>query len=144
MRCPECSGDSKVKDGRLNDKNIFRRRRECLDCGYKWTTYEIDLVDLDALDEFKELADLVLDFVEENELKSWEKKSLLRIARFFNEYEDNFNKISEKIHYKKRIHRCAIKGCDNYIKGRGLCRNHYAQVSRKNKKLQNQTVGGDK
>jgi transcriptional repressor NrdR len=40
MRCPYCSKeDSKVIDTRESEEAI-RRRRECLDCGHRFTTYE--------------------------------------------------------------------------------------------------------
>ena len=40
MRCPYCSyADTKVTDSRESDEGI-RRRRECLDCGRRFTTYE--------------------------------------------------------------------------------------------------------
>ena len=40
MRCPHCSHDgSKVTDSRSVDQGI-KRRRECLDCGARFTTYE--------------------------------------------------------------------------------------------------------
>lgn len=42
MKCPFCSKvDNKVIDSRLSkDGNIIRRRRECLDCKNRFTTYE--------------------------------------------------------------------------------------------------------
>ena len=41
MRCPECGfEDSKVIDSRPTDGRI-RRRRECLSCKCRFTTYEI-------------------------------------------------------------------------------------------------------
>lgn len=41
MRCPECGfDDSKVIDSRPTDGRI-RRRRECLSCKCRFTTYEI-------------------------------------------------------------------------------------------------------
>ncbi|MBM3131769.1 MAG: transcriptional repressor NrdR [Chloroflexi bacterium] len=40
MRCPYCGhSDSKVNDSRSVDQGI-RRRRECLGCGQRFTTYE--------------------------------------------------------------------------------------------------------
>lgn len=40
MKCRVCgSGDSKVIDSRSTDYSI-RRRRECLSCGFRFTTYE--------------------------------------------------------------------------------------------------------
>ncbi len=42
MRCPYCGHvDSKVIDSRVNKENtITRRRRACLECGQRFTTYE--------------------------------------------------------------------------------------------------------
>ena len=42
MKCPYCSyKDNKVIDSRLSkDGNLIRRRRECNDCGRRFTTYE--------------------------------------------------------------------------------------------------------
>ncbi|MGB9741846.1 MAG: transcriptional regulator NrdR [candidate division WOR-3 bacterium] len=42
MRCPYCSSEEdKVLDSRpAQDGNAIRRRRECLNCGQRFTTYE--------------------------------------------------------------------------------------------------------
>ncbi|MBI1987085.1 MAG: transcriptional repressor NrdR [Nitrospinae bacterium] len=42
MRCPGCRhSETKVIDSRLvKEVNTIRRRRECLECGYRFTTYE--------------------------------------------------------------------------------------------------------
>ncbi|MDQ3897200.1 MAG: transcriptional regulator NrdR [Actinomycetota bacterium] len=42
MRCPNCSSlDDKVVDSRLADEGVaIRRRRECLGCGRRFTTFE--------------------------------------------------------------------------------------------------------
>ena len=42
MRCPNCGNeDSKVVDSRPADDGFtIRRRRECLECGFRFTTYE--------------------------------------------------------------------------------------------------------
>ena len=42
MRCPDCEYlDSKVVESRdLEDGASIRRRRQCLSCGYRFTTYE--------------------------------------------------------------------------------------------------------
>lgn len=42
MRCPSCAyAESKVVDSRPSEDNAsIRRRRECLECGYRFTTYE--------------------------------------------------------------------------------------------------------
>ncbi len=42
MNCPSCQqGDTRVVDSRhTQDGRAIRRRRECLHCGYRFTTYE--------------------------------------------------------------------------------------------------------
>lgn len=42
MRCPFCGHvDNKVVDSRVSkDATVIRRRRQCLDCGQRFTTYE--------------------------------------------------------------------------------------------------------
>ena len=43
MTCPKCESiQHKCINSRPHDrKNAIMRRRECLDCGHRWTTYEI-------------------------------------------------------------------------------------------------------
>lgn len=41
MKCPECGWeDSRVIDSRPTENKV-RRRRECVQCGFRFTTYEI-------------------------------------------------------------------------------------------------------
>lgn len=42
MKCPSCGHlENKVIDSRLSkERNVIRRRRECFDCGRRFTTYE--------------------------------------------------------------------------------------------------------
>ncbi len=42
MKCPNCGAiDDKVIDTRtIEDNSVIRRRRECLDCGHRFTTIE--------------------------------------------------------------------------------------------------------
>jgi transcriptional repressor NrdR len=40
MKCPYCSFDTKVVDKRESEENATRRRRECLKCKKRFTTYE--------------------------------------------------------------------------------------------------------
>jgi len=40
MKCPYCSGETKVIDKRSSESNAIRRRRECLKCKKRFTTYE--------------------------------------------------------------------------------------------------------
>jgi transcriptional regulator NrdR family protein len=41
MKCPVCEGNTKVVDVRERKSKIYRRR-ECLECGYRFATYEIE------------------------------------------------------------------------------------------------------
>ncbi len=42
MKCPKCGYiDSKVVDSRPTEDGSIRRRRECLSCQYRFTTYEV-------------------------------------------------------------------------------------------------------
>lgn len=53
VRCPRCGcGDSKVIDSRGRVVNgWWRRRRECMKCGTRWTTTEVheDEIDVEAM-----------------------------------------------------------------------------------------------
>jgi transcriptional repressor NrdR len=52
MRCPKCQArDDKVIDSRaIKDETVIRRRRECLACEHRFTTYEeIEREDLRVL-----------------------------------------------------------------------------------------------
>jgi len=42
VKCPKCNSlNDKVVDSRQSkDGTVIRRRRECIDCGYRFTTYE--------------------------------------------------------------------------------------------------------
>lgn len=41
MHCPFCrDGETKVVDSRMSQPTEIRRRRECIDCGRRFTTYE--------------------------------------------------------------------------------------------------------
>lgn len=41
MLCPHCKkSETQVIDSRESDEHIIRRRRECLDCSHRFTTYE--------------------------------------------------------------------------------------------------------
>ena len=39
--CPRCNHHSKVVGSRPDKDGVIRRRRECLACRHKWSTYEV-------------------------------------------------------------------------------------------------------
>ena len=46
MKCPSCGCiDTKVVDSRPTENEAIRRRRRCVKCGYRFTTYETYEVD---------------------------------------------------------------------------------------------------
>lgn len=60
MKCPKCSSDHViVVDSRPVDGGI-KRRRACLDCGYRHNTYEILE---DSLLGLKRMMDGILDII---------------------------------------------------------------------------------
>ena len=40
MQCTKCFSDTTVKDSRLHENNTIRRRRACIQCGYRFSTSE--------------------------------------------------------------------------------------------------------
>lgn len=45
MMCPKCCGLTKVTNGRENAAGYFKRRRECLKCGERFSTVETQITD---------------------------------------------------------------------------------------------------
>ena len=41
MKCPKCEGKLMIIDTRNAPFNETRRRRECMKCGYRFSTYEM-------------------------------------------------------------------------------------------------------
>jgi transcriptional regulator NrdR family protein len=52
VQCPECNGESRVIDSRDTDE-ARRRRRVCLHCGHRYTTYEIHAAAYERLQMLK-------------------------------------------------------------------------------------------
>ena len=54
--CPKCGrSNSKVIDGRAVDDSIYRRSRECLECGHKFKHYEIPESMYDKLQKLRRI-----------------------------------------------------------------------------------------
>jgi transcriptional regulator NrdR family protein len=43
MTCPKCQYECAVIDSRDGPDNTIRRRRRCLKCPHRWTTYESNI-----------------------------------------------------------------------------------------------------
>lgn len=62
MNCPFCKSETKVSDSRLSvSENKMRRRRQCLKCHEKFTTYES--IDMNN-DEFLKKKTKILNFLQ--------------------------------------------------------------------------------
>jgi transcriptional regulator NrdR family protein len=60
MNCPRCQGNTRVLDSRRRDPQLVRRRRECLDCGKRFPTWEIPKASVDRLGTFLRARDKIL------------------------------------------------------------------------------------
>lgn len=40
FQCPHCGADHQIVIDSVHNAERIRRRRKCLDCGNRWTTYE--------------------------------------------------------------------------------------------------------
>lgn len=52
LQCPKCNGESRVIDSR-DGETARRRRRRCLRCRHRYSTYEIHAAEYDKLQAFK-------------------------------------------------------------------------------------------
>lgn len=92
MRCCFCSSeDNKVTDSRyLTDQNAIRRRRECLNCGKRFTTYEqIESIPLLVVKKNGEREAFRLEKIKNGMIKALEKRpvSIEEIERVANNIE---------------------------------------------------------
>jgi transcriptional regulator NrdR family protein len=53
-KCPKCAGISDVKQSRMTDCGVMRRRRKCRKCATPWTTYEVGQEDWRALQNLRD------------------------------------------------------------------------------------------
>jgi len=101
MKCPYCSEiENKVIDSRLSkDASVIRRRRECLTCSRRFTTYEhIEEIPIMIIkkDGRRELFNR--DKVRSGMLKACEKRniSMNSIEEFIDEMERDLREAEEK------------------------------------------------
>lgn len=55
MTCPQCNSYNLSCISSRPTGQKIRRRKKCLDCGYRFTTYEISSREYDVLKRYKEL-----------------------------------------------------------------------------------------
>ena len=91
MKCPYCSKtESKVVDKRETSENTVRRRRECLECGKRYTTYErIESAELIVIKKDERRETFSRDKLKAGLLKACEKRpvSVEKIDKIVEEIE---------------------------------------------------------
>jgi len=101
MKCPYCINfGSKVVDKRdIPELNTTRRRRECLKCGKRYTTYErIELGDITVIKKDGKRESFSRDKLLSGLLKACEKRSIPResIDKLVSEVEADLRNIDDK------------------------------------------------
>lgn len=101
MKCPHCSYvESKVIDSRPTDDGAaIRRRRECLSCGERFTTYEkIETIPLIVVKKNGTRESFDRNKVLNGIIKSCEKRpvSINQIEEMVNDIEKNIQKMAKK------------------------------------------------
>lgn len=91
MKCPACHyNDSKVTDSRLTNEGMaIRRRRECLKCGFRFSTYEeVEILNLTVIKRDGRTEPYVKEKLESGLKKSFEKLPIT---------QDEFKKLLNRI-----------------------------------------------
>ena len=101
MKCPFCAEiDNKVIDSRLSkDANVIRRRRECLLCNRRFTTYEhIEEIPIMIVKKDGRREVFNRDKVRSGLKRACEKRniSMIVIEEFIEELERDLREIGEK------------------------------------------------
>ncbi|MBI2607964.1 MAG: transcriptional repressor NrdR [Candidatus Doudnabacteria bacterium] len=81
MKCPKCSHeDTKVLDSRpLNEGMAIRRRRECIKCGFRFSTHEeMEILDLTVVKRDGTKQPYMREKIESGIRKAFEKRPLTR------------------------------------------------------------------
>ena len=101
MKCPYCDSlESKVVDSRVSeDCSAIRRRRECLNCNKRYTTYErIEIISIRVIKNNQERQTFDISKVKNGILKACEKRPvpLSTIEDTVNEIEKTLYNSMEK------------------------------------------------
>jgi len=98
MKCPFCGSlDDKVIESRQNNSgSTIRRRRECLSCSYRFTSYErIEEVPLKVVKSDGHRQDFDLKKIEQGLWRSLEKRPVSRAV-----VENLLHELEDEVHLK--------------------------------------------
>lgn len=100
MKCPACHHpDTKVTDSRLvNDGMAIRRRRACLECNFRFSTYEeVEILNLTVIKRDGRKEPYSKDKLETGLRKSFEKRPITQ-----DEFKKLINRIERDIQLEER------------------------------------------
>ncbi|HYC79877.1 MAG TPA: transcriptional regulator NrdR [Candidatus Binatia bacterium] len=114
MRCPNCTHeDTKVLDSRpVNEGLAIRRRRECSDCGFRFSTYEeIEILDLKIVKRDGRTQPYMREKIESGIRKAFEKRPLTRddFQEIISSVEQDIQKIGKEVVSSKEIGSIVMK-----------------------------------
>jgi transcriptional repressor NrdR len=90
MRCPNCASlDTQVKDSRpTEDSSVIRRRRVCLACNFRFTTFErVQLRELESQGESEITSETVGEMVMEH-LRALDDVAYVRFASVYRNFRE--------------------------------------------------------
>lgn len=83
--CPECEGKTAVIDSRENPNGSIWRRRECKNCGWRYSTVEIE----ECISDFTELREKIAKLESQN-------ARYKRIINQIRQIKTNFKELEEQ------------------------------------------------
>lgn len=120
MRCPLCAHeDTKVIDSRIAGDGVsIRRRRECLACSYRFSTYEeVEILDLQVIKRDGSLQGYSREKMESGLRKALEKRPISAddFKRLVSQIEQDIQKkIKDSRIESKEIGNIVVKKLKNY------------------------------
>jgi transcriptional repressor NrdR len=113
MRCPYCASDElRVVDKRESDGKSFRRRRECLKCGKRFTTYErIESADMIVVKKDGRRERFDRDKLKGGILKACEKRPVTndQVEKILDEIETELRSGNRVEIHSRRVGRLVMK-----------------------------------
>lgn len=99
MKCIYCDeGDTKVVDTRESDERV-RRRRECKECGERFTTYE----EVESLEIDVEKSDGTVEAFDEDKIRSGLEKAVEKTPVSEQEVEEIIEKVKSQVKGRKKV-----------------------------------------
>jgi transcriptional repressor NrdR len=126
MICPKCQNEeTKVYDSRLSKNGrTTRRRRECLKCGYRFTTLEeVRVLDLKVEKRNTQIVDFDQEKLEMGIRKAYNKRSIDndKIATLVQKVTEDILALDKNPIKSTRIGRIVLKNLRNFDEAAYIC-----------------------